>query len=227
MAADADSGAGAGQGAPARAHRGWFVTLEGGEGAGKTTQLCGLAAALRETGADVVTTREPGGSPGAERVRDVLIDPGAELTPLCEAMLHAGARHDHLTNTIRPALARGAWVLCDRFADSTRAYQGYGLGVPEATVDALEQLAVAGTTPDLTLILDLPVEVGLTRARGRGAHDRYEAMATPFHERLRAGYRRIAERAPERCVVLDANRPAEAVQAAVRRAVCDRLGAKL
>jgi dTMP kinase len=213
---DVPNGGGAG--------RGWFITLEGGEGAGKTTQLCSLADALRETGREVVTTREPGGSPGAERVRSVLIDPEAELTPLCEAMLHAGARHDHLANTIRPALARGACVLCDRFADSTRAYQGFGLGLPESTVDTLEDLAVGETTPDLTLILDVPVDVGLERARGRGVHDRYEAMAVAFHERLRAGYRAIAERAPARCAVVDANRPAEAVQAEVRRIVRERLG---
>lgn len=207
--------------------RGWFITFEGGEGAGKTTQLCGLAEALDAAGCQVVTTREPGGSPGAERVRQVLIDPEAALTPMCEAMLHAGARHDHLTNTIRPALENGVCVLCDRFADSTRAYQGFGLGVPEATVDSLEVLAVDGTVPDLTLILDVPVAVGLERARGRGVHDRYEAMATAFHERLRAGYRAIAERAPERCVVIDANRPAQAVQADVRRVVQDQLGIML
>ncbi len=218
-AASGESGAGA------RAGR--FVTFEGGEGAGKTTQLRHLAEALRAGGREVVRTREPGGSPGAERVREVLVDPETALTPLCEAMLHAGARHDHLTHTIRPALDRGAWVLCDRFADSTRAYQGYGLGVSESAVDALEGLAVNGTMPDLTLILDVPVDIGLARARGRGTHDHYEAMADAFHERLRAGYRAIAERAPARCVVIDANRPAEAVHAEVRRCVRERLGIAL
>lgn len=217
----------AGSDAGAGSARGWFVTFEGGEGAGKTTQLCRLADALRELGREVVTTREPGGSPGAERVRQVLIDSEAELTPLCEAMLHAGARHDHLTHTIRPALDSGACVLCDRFADSTRAYQGFGLGVPDSAVDTLEAMAVAGTTPDLTLILDVPVDVGLERARGRSAHDRYEGMATAFHERLRAGYRAIAERAPERCVVIDANRTADAVQTEVRQVVRARLGLAL
>ncbi len=217
--ADVPTGGGAG--------RGWFITLEGGEGAGKTTQLCSLANALGETGCEVVTTREPGGSPGAERVRSVLIDPEAALTPLCEAMLHAGARHDHLTNTIRPALARGACVLCDRFTDSTRAYQGFGLGLAESTVDTLEELVVAETMPDLTLILDVPVDVGLERARGRGIHDRYEAMAFAFHEHLRAGYRAIAARAPARCAVVDANRPAEVVQTDVRRIVRERLGIAL
>lgn len=204
---------------------GQFITLEGGEGAGKTTQICGLAESLKEAAVPVVCTREPGGAPGAERIRDILIDRAVELTPLAEAMLHNGARHEHLTRTIRPALARGDVVLCDRFADSTRVYQGFGLGLPDTDVDTLEHMVVGGTVPDLTLILDVPVDVGLTRAQGRGAHaDRYEGMDLTFHERLREGYLTLARRAPERCAVIDADRDAQAVQADIRRTVRERLG---
>jgi dTMP kinase len=208
--------------------QGCFITLEGGEGAGKTTQICGLAEALKATGWPVVCTREPGGAPGAERIRDILIDRTVELTPLAEAMLHSGARHEHLTRTIRPALARGDVVLCDRFADSTRVYQGLGLGVAESNVDTLERMVVGRTVPDLTLVLDIPVDVGLTRAQGRGAHaDRYEGMDVAFHERLREGYLTLARRAPERCAVIDADRNADAVQAEIRRVVRERLGIAL
>ena len=207
---------------------GRLITLEGGEGAGKTTQICGLAEALRETNLSIMCTREPGGSPGAERIRDVLVDREVDLTPLAEAMLHSGARHDHVTRTIRPALARGDWVLCDRFADSTRVYQGFGLGVPESDVDALERMAVDGLVPDLTLILDVPVDVGLNRAKGRGAYpDRYEGMDVAFHERLREGYLALGQRAPERCAVIDADREPDAVQADIRRVVRERLGIAL
>lgn len=213
---------------PATPGAGCFITLEGGEGAGKTTQLCGLAEALREADVQVVCTREPGGATGAERIRDILIDREVALTPLAEAMLHNGARHDHLTRTIRPALARGACVLCDRFADSTRVYQGFGLGVPESDVDALERMVVGRTTPDLTLVLDVPVDVGLTRAEGRGPHaDRYEGMELAFHERLREGYLTLARRAPDRCAVIDGDREAAAVQADIRRVVRERLGIAL
>jgi len=214
--------------APPLPPRGRFITLEGGEGAGKTTQIRGLAEGLREADVTAVRTREPGGSPSGERIRDILVDRDVELTPLAEAMLHNGARQEHLTRTIRPALDRGECVLCDRFADSTRVYQGFGLGVPESEVDTLERMVVGDTVPDLTLVLDVPVDVGLTRARGRRAHaDRYEGMDVAFHERLRQGYLTLARRAPERCAVVDADRDADAVQAEIRRAVRERLGIAL
>lgn len=217
----------AGDGAGAGA-RGRFITFEGGDGAGKTTQLQALAHALRNAGLGVVCTREPGGSPGAERVRQIVVDRDAQLTPLADAMLHNGARHDHLTRTIRPALARGDWVVCDRFADSTRVYQGFGLGVPESDVDALEQMAVGTSVPDLTLILDVPVDVGLRRVRESGARtDRYEDMAPAFHERLREGYLALARRAPQRCAVVDADQSADAVRAEVARIVGERFGLAL
>lgn len=205
-----------------------FISFEGGEGAGKTTQILGLAEALRATGTEVVTTREPGGSPSAEAVRALLIDPARSWEPLSEALLHAAARGEHLRQTIRPALARGAWVLCDRFADSTVAYQGYGQGVPAALIDRLNADVVGETWPRLTLILDIPAEEGLARTHRRGqVADRYEAMDTAFHERLRAGFLAVARAAPDRCVVIDARPDARTVQTAIRAAIRERLGLAL
>ena len=206
--------------------RGKFITLEGGEGAGKSTQIKLLASWLQERGIDIVQTREPGGAPGAERIRELLVTGDADRwTPITETLLHYAARADHLDRTIRPALATGRWVVCDRFADSTRAYQGYGHGVPFAIIDSLFKAVVGDTAPDLTLILDLPVEVGLRRAAGRQGHeDRYEQMAAEFHNRLRNGFLAIAHQNPQRCVVMDANRAIDAVQSDIRTEVLRRLG---
>lgn len=209
--------------------RGRFITLEGGEGAGKSTQIRLLADALRGIGIDVVTTREPGGSPGAEAVRDLLVngDPGRWL-PVSEAMLLSAARHDHVMRTIRPALDAGQWVLCDRFADSTMAYQGFGHGLDRTMLTVLRDIAVAGTMPDLTLILDIDPAQGLARAAARrGGEDRYERMQVAFHERLRNGYQAIAKAEPERCALIDASIGIDAIQAAIRATVTDRLGVAL
>lgn len=208
-----------------RVSRGRFITFEGGEGAGKSTQARRLAAALRAEGREVVETREPGGSPGAEAIRSLLVCGEAERwTPTADALLMYAARSDHLDRTIRPALARGAWVVCDRFADSTRAYQG-GETTPEL-VAALEAAVVGDDWPDLTLIFDLSVVDGLARAEGRGGGEaRFEAKGAAFHERLRRAFLEIAAREPDRCVVIDAARSVEAVEAQVRAAVSARLGA--
>ena len=185
---------------------GRFITFEGGEGAGKSTQLRLLAESLKSSGQSVVTTREPGGSQGAEEIRRLLVEgePG-RWDAITEALLHSAARRSHLTRTVWPALAEGTWVLSDRFADSTFAYQGYGHGLPNSVLDSLYTLTVGAFAPDLTLILDLPVEEGLRRAAGRGgAEDRYERMGREFHERLRHGFLTLAQDHPHRCVVISA-----------------------
>lgn len=206
--------------------RGRFITLEGGEGAGKTTQIRRLAATLGERGIVVTTTREPGGSPGAEQIRRLLVEGAPDRwDAMTEALLHVAARRDHLRAVVTPALGAGRWVVSDRFADSTVAYQGYGHGLGREVVDRLHAIAIEGVRPDLTLILDLPVEKGLARAGARaGAETRYEDMDRAFHERLRAGFLDIARSDPARCVVIDADRPEEAVAAAVLAAVESRLG---
>ena len=205
--------------------RGRFITLEGGEGAGKSVQRDRLVQALRAAGLETVATREPGGSPSAEAVRELLLAHGTDWQPLSEALLHAAARSQHLAETVRPALEAGRWVVSDRFSDSTRAYQGWGQGVALETLDQLEAMVVADTRPDLTIMLDVAPEVGLARAEGRGqGADRYEAMDLAFHQRLRAGYRAIAESAPERCVLIDASGSEDAVAAEIRSAVHARLG---
>ena len=206
--------------------RGYFITLEGGEGAGKSTQARRLAAALAAAGVPVLRTREPGGAPGAERIRDLLLSPGS-WDRLTEAMLHFAARREHVVRSIRPMLEAGAWVICDRFADSTLAYQGAGQGLAHETWARLCDLTLEGLQPDLTLILDLPVEAGLARAGARSAADRYEKLGADFHARSRAGFQDIARRDPARCVVLDAARDAEAVYAAISETLRQRLGAPL
>lgn len=203
---------------------GRFVTFEGGEGAGKSTQIARLARSLEAAGLEHVRTREPGGSPSAEAVRELLLGHGRSWQPLSETLLHFAARCEHLAETIRPALAAGQWVLCDRFVDSTRAYQGYGQGVEAAIIDTLERTVVGPVRPDLTLILDLAPETGLARTGGRGpAADRYETMDLAFHRRLRDGFRAIAEAEPERCALIDAERSEEAVAADVLDTVRQRL----
>lgn len=206
---------------------GRFITFEGGEGAGKSTQLRLLAQALEARGLSVLTTREPGGSPGAEAIRTLLVTgETGRWDGLTEALLHYAARRDHLRCTILPALAAGTWVLCDRFNDSTLAYQGFGHGAERAELDALYRMVAGDLRPDLTLILDLPVEQGLARAglrNGTGGEDRYERMDRSFHERLRQGFRSIAEGEPARCAVIDATPGTEEVHAAILATVLARL----
>ena len=205
---------------------GLFITFEGGEGAGKSTQARRLAERLRaESGLAATLTREPGGSPGAEALRDLLVRGAADRwSPTAETLILYAARADHLERTIRPALARGEVVISDRFADSTRAYQGAGGGADAALIAALEAAVVGATTPDLTLVFDLPVAAGLARAQARGdAETRFESKGVAFHQRLRDGFLRIAAREPERCVVIDAAAEVEAVAAAVWAAVSPRL----
>jgi dTMP kinase len=206
--------------------RALFITVEGGEGAGKSTQVARLTARLADAGCDVVATREPGGSAGAERIRDLLVRGEADRwSPVTETLLMYAARRDHVERVIRPALARGAVVVCDRFVDSTRAYQGAGGGAPPALIAALESQVLDQTWPDLTLVFDLPVETGLARAASRGGDEaRFEAKGLAFHERLRAGFLDIARREPERCVVIDAGGDGDTVAASVWNAVSARLG---
>ena len=204
---------------------GRFITFEGGEGAGKSTQLRRLAETLRARGHDVVTTREPGGSPGAEQIRGLLVsgDPD-RWDGMTEALLHFAARRDHLRSTVWPALEAGKWVLCDRFADSTLAYQGHGHGLPHEAIRDLYRVAVGDFKPDLTLILDLPVETGLSRAAGRGGdEDRYERMKGGFHQRLRDGFLAIAAAEPDRCAVVPADRGEDEVTAAIWAVIDERL----
>ena len=209
--------------------RGKFITIEGGEGAGKSTQVAALVAQLQATGIDVLSTREPGGSDAGAQIRRLLLEgPVDRWDPVSELLLHSAARREHLVETIWPALESGRWVVSDRFADSTMAYQGYGHELGREAVQAVTRLAVGDTAPDLTVILDLPPEMGLARARARGradksAEDRYERMGADFHERLRAGFLDIARREPERCVVIDAAGQPEAVGEAIWRAAAERL----
>ena len=204
--------------------QGHFISFEGGEGAGKSTQIRRLAERLRAAGHDVIVTREPGGSPGAEAIRELLVNGAADRwSPVTETLLMYAARRDHVERVIRPALARGAVVLCDRFADSTRAYQGAGGDAPATLIASLEDHVLGGTVPHLTLILDLPAEVGLTRAEARGGAARFESKGLEFHQRLRAGYLEIARIEPERCVVIDADADLDAVTAAIADAVSQRL----
>lgn len=213
---------------PANRSRGRFITLEGGEGGGKTTQLLKLAEKLKETGLSVTTTREPGGTPTAEAIRRFLLAGAAEpLGPEGEAILFAAARADHVDRLIRPALEQGDWVICDRFTDSTRAYQG-SAGVDDQLLEALERVTVWPVRPDMTIILDLPVEIGLIRATARAANardvpDRFERDSMDEQQRRRDAFLAIAEREPDRCVVIDASRPEAEVAKAIWRLVEQRL----
>jgi dTMP kinase len=205
---------------------GRFITLEGGEGAGKSTQIARLKAWLEGRGKTVVATREPGGSPGAEMIRKLLVEgPAERWDGTTEALLHFAARRDHLRTTVWPALKRGAWVVSDRFADSTRAYQGYGHGLDLAMLERLYEVAVGDFRPDLTLILDLPIEVGLARAAARrGAETRYENLPIDFHRRVKAGFLEISGREPKRCVVIDAAQDIDTLAATIACTVGERLG---
>jgi dTMP kinase len=203
---------------------GRFITFEGGEGGGKSTQARRLAAHLAGQGLPVLLTREPGGSAGAEAIRRVLLE-GQGFDAVAEAMMMFAARREHVVATIRPALEAGVWVVCDRFADSTRAYQCHGQGVPGEVYAKLADLALEGLAPDLTLILDIPPAAGRARAMRRGAAaDRYERLDAGFHARVRAGFLAIAAAEPQRCAVLDAARPAETVFADILATVAARLG---
>ncbi|MBW3098368.1 dTMP kinase [Pseudohoeflea coraliihabitans] len=199
--------------------RGCFITFEGGEGAGKSTQIDRLASVLRRRGHDVLVTREPGGSPGAEAVRHVLLSSQAEEFGVrMEAMLFAAARSDHVEEVIRPALEEGTVVLCDRFLDSTRVYQGVASNLEPQFLANLERIAVNGVTPDLTLILDVPTEIGLARARKRGgaAHpDRFEKEEASMHQKRREAFRELAQKEPQRCKLIDGTLGEDAVALAI------------
>lgn len=207
--------------------RGRFITFEGGEGAGKSTQAGRLADRLRQLAIPVLVTREPGGSAGADIMRHVLLSGAAKpLGPLVEAILFAAARDDHVNATIRPGLDEGRWVICDRFIDSTRVYQGVLGSVDPKLIRALERLTTADTMPDLTFILDLPPKVGLARAaqrRGRAPADRFETETVEFHTILRQAYREIAKAEPARCVLIDADRPVDWIADEIWAAVNTRL----
>jgi dTMP kinase len=207
--------------------RGRFITLEGGEGAGKSVQAKRLEERLAALGLAVVRTREPGGSPGAEALREAILSGFAtEFSPAGQALLFSAARVDHLDKTILPALASSAWVVSDRFADSTRAYQGAAGNLPPEFIATLERLTVGANRPDLTLILDLAPEVGLKRAaerRQRGPADRFESEGAPFHQTLRRAFLDIAAAEPWRCAVIDALRSEDDVAAAIWSVVESRL----
>jgi dTMP kinase len=207
--------------------KGKFITFEGGEGTGKSTQAAMLALRLESLGIGVKLTREPGGSPGAEIMRHVLLSGAAKpFGPEAEAMLFAAARDDHIRCTIQPALAAGNWVLCDRFADSTRVYQGELGNVDPRLIKALERVSIGDLRADLTLVLDVPAELGLQRAAGRRrgtTPDRFEAETVEFHERLRQAYLMLAAAEPQRCVIVDATAPKMTVAKRVWEAVHGRL----
>lgn len=205
--------------------RGCFITFEGGEGSGKSTQVTRLADRLKVRGIDVVTTREPGGSPGAEAMRILLLKGIAKpLGPTAETMLFAAARDDHVHSTIEPALSRGAWVISDRFMDSTRVYQGALGNVDPRLIRALERVTIGEVVPDLTFILDVPVEVGMARVKSRGGErDRFEAEDLEFHVQLREAFRDAAEREPKRCVLIDASQNADLVAVRIWMSVVERL----
>src|SRR6185369_14423679 len=207
--------------------RGRFITFEGGEGTGKSTQAALLASRIKTFGIGTMLTREPGGSPGAEIMRYILLS-GA-VRPLganAEAVLFAAARDDHLTTLIRPALEQGKWVVCDRFADSTRIYQGVAGKVDPLAIKAMERIIVGETKPDLTFILDVPAKEGMRRAaarRGKGDADRFEAETLAFHEKLRDGFLTLAANEPDRCVLIDATMAKEEVAEQIWRVVTKRL----
>jgi len=208
--------------------RGWFITFEGGEGAGKSTQLRRLAQRLDAQGREVVVTREPGGSAGAEAIRGLLVNgPADRWSAITETLLMYAARRDHIERVIAPALARRATVVCDRFFDSTRAYQGAGGEAPPALIAALERDVVGELVPDLTLVMDLPVAEGLRRAAQRGDGEaRFEAKGLAFHERLRAAFLKIAADEPGRCAVIEAAASPDEVEARIWAVVTTRLGAR-
>ena len=208
-------------------NRGKFITIEGSEGVGKTTQIAALRDSLQARGLEVIVTREPGGTPRAERIRELLLTPTEEPMPIaCELLLMFAARATHIENLIRPALERGAWVVCDRFTDATYAYQGEGRGVRREEIASLERFVQAELRPDLTLLLDAPIEIGAARAAardGEGGRDRFEQERREFFERVRASYLERARSQPGRIAVIDATADRESVQQAIRAEVEIRL----
>ena len=208
--------------------RGRFITIEGGEGVGKSTQIAALAAFLRAAGVEAVLTREPGGTQRAERIRELLLESVPEpMPPSCELLLVFAGRATHLENVIRPALQRGAWVVCDRFTDATFAYQGGGRGMDADTIALLEKLVQGELRPDLTLLLDAPLEIAAARAQernaARGSADRFEREKQDFFERVRRVYLQRARQEPGRFAVIDATASRDAVAVAIRSAVQSRL----
>jgi dTMP kinase len=206
--------------------RGRFISFEGGEGSGKSTQIKKLAERLEAAKLRAIITREPGGSPGAEVIRHLLLSGmGKLLGPDAETLLFAAARDDHVHTVIQPALSQGTWVLCDRFSDSTRVYQGRVGNVAPGLLNAMERVTIGDLKPDLTIILDVPVEIGLKRAavrRGNAAPDRFESEDVQFHQKLRDAYREIAAAEPARCVLIDASADPATVAVSVWTALRDR-----
>lgn len=196
--------------------RGRFITVEGIEGTGKSTNVAFLASLIEAQGFEVVKTREPGGTPMAEKIRQLLLEPDQEAVPdTAELLMFFAARSLHLENLILPALDKGQWVLCDRFTDASRAYQGDGRGLDMQQIDTLAEWVQHGLEPDLTVLLDAPAEIGVQRAQARGEGDRMDNEALAFYERVRAGYLALAERYPARFVVIDAARPLDDVRAQI------------
>lgn len=208
--------------------RGRFITLEGGEGVGKSTLAAELAKRLSADGVEVVRTREPGGTPGAEAIRKLILTPPEDVggwRPMAETLLFYAARRDHLDKLIRPALERGSWVICDRFSDSTRAYQAAAGGVSASDVEAIDRMCVGDAMPDLTLVLDLPIAVARERMTARaGAADAIESRLLSYHEAVHRGFLEIARANPQRCVVIDASLDPQSVADAAMTAISDRMG---
>ena len=204
--------------------RGWLITFEGGEGVGKSTQIKAIAATLTRAGVDVVTTREPGGTPGAEAIRSLVTEGSADRwSPLTETLLFLAARQDHVERLIQPALAEGRWVLCDRFIESTRVYQGIAGTLGLELIDRLHRTLFEKIRPDLTLLLDMPVEAGLARRQAAGEGNRFEQKVQDFHHAVRDGFRDLAEGEPERFAVIDAAPSPETVTASIADVVAERL----
>lgn len=217
--------------------KGVFITLEGGEGTGKSTQVKMLGQSLAAAGVDAVLTREPGGTDQAERIRNLLIQRDAgNFDPLTEAMLMMSARREHLVNKIWPSVEQGKWVVSDRFVDSTRAFQGYGMGLDQALIDRIYAMIAGEFQPDLTFIFDIDAEKGLSRSlkqlavtadKNESTEDRYERMGVPFHNRLRQGFLEIAKRFPGRCVVIDASQDIATIHGQLLKVIETRLGMSL
>lgn len=210
--------------------RGMFITFEGGEGSGKSTQCKRLLARLTALRIDAVATREPGGAPGAERIRQILLAAGTErFTPLAEVMLFYAARSEHLEKLIRPTLSRGDWVICDRFSDSTRAYQGMDGRIKDSELEVMERFVVRDTKPDLTFLMDLPAAEGLKRAakrRGEGGVDPFENQSLGYHVGLRGKFRALAGAEPDRWVIIDATETADSIEEQIWQVVTDRFKAR-
>ncbi|MDW3207560.1 MAG: dTMP kinase [Alphaproteobacteria bacterium] len=202
---------------------GRFITFEGGEGSGKSTQCARLAEFLTQAGIETVVTREPGGTEGAQAIRDLVVSgAGDRWGPVSEALLMYAARRDHVDRVIKPALSNGKWVICDRFSDSTLAYQGYGRELGADWIAQLDRLSLDGFKPDLTLLLDMPVSTGLARAAERGGPDRFEKLGSTFHESLRQAFLSIASREPDRIVTVSAEGSMNAVSERIQAVVLDR-----